>query len=70
MNKPLRYISQEGRCEGEGWILVNFFSFYREKPYMKDILRRFQLDTESIKKKWICTRRSVIYEKEWAMMNS
>ena len=25
-------------------------SFYREKPYMKDILRRFQLDTERIKK--------------------
>lgn len=49
MNKPLRYISRKAAVR-ERVDFGELLSFYREKPYMKDILRRFQLDTERIKK--------------------
>lgn len=49
MNKPLRYISRKAAVD-ERVDFGELLSFYREKPYMKDILRRFQQDTERIKR--------------------
>lgn len=49
MNKPLRYISRKAAVR-ERVDFGELLSFIGKSPYMKDILRRFQLDTERIKK--------------------
>nr|WP_308627957.1 ATP-dependent helicase [uncultured Eisenbergiella sp.] len=49
MNKPVRYISRNA-VPGERVEFGELFSFYREKPYMKDVLRRLQMDMERIRR--------------------
>lgn len=49
MNKPVRYISRNA-VPGERVDFGELLIFYREKPYMKDTLRRLQLDTERIRR--------------------
>ncbi len=49
MNRPLRYLSREALGEGR----VDFgalCAFYKDRPYMQSILRRFQMDTARIRR--------------------
>ena len=47
MNRPLRYISRNAAA-GETVDFEELFCFYAQKPYMKEILRKFQMDIKRL----------------------
>lgn len=49
MNRPSRYISRSA-VNGETVDFEELFDFYSEKPYMREILRKFQMDLERLKR--------------------
>ena len=49
MNRPSRYISRSA-VNGETVDFEELFDFYAEKPYMREILRKFQMDLERLKR--------------------
>lgn len=49
MNRPSRYISRSA-VNGETVDFEELLDFYSEKPYMREILRKFQMDLERLKR--------------------
>ena len=68
MNRPSRYISRSA-VNGETVDFEELFDFYAEKPYMREILRKFQMDLERLKKDGFIRGSQLHTQGEWGMTN-